>query len=120
MNGQLRNSSFSASPVKNVSPQRFGLSVSCKQLYLCRAVRKDPYGKYTSHVDESGEGIESDLAAKGNVDSEDSEVTQTVKKTSHGNKGRVPWNKGRKHSEGRYLLSGVQSILSCFYRFCVV
>lgn len=88
-----RNSNFSASLVKSVSPQRFSLSVSCKQLYLCRAVRKDPNRKYTSHVDESGEVINSDSSENGNVE-------ERAKKTSHGNKGRVPWNKGRKHSEG--------------------
>ncbi|XP_057795944.1 stress response protein NST1 [Salvia miltiorrhiza] len=91
--GQARNSEFSASLVKNVSPYTgIGLSVSCKRLYSCRAVKKDPNRR----------AIQSDFSEKANatvnIDSKDDKETQTDK-TSHGNKGRVPWNKGLKHSE---------------------
>lgn len=106
--GPSRNSRLNAFLVKSTSPYvGLGLSISCKRLCSCRAVYKNRNRRDTSH-----DGIKSDLSEEasstasvcidgnqhilGNVDSEDNEGTH---KTTHGNKGRVPWNKGRKHSE---------------------
>ncbi|KAH6775711.1 hypothetical protein C2S52_013272 [Perilla frutescens var. hirtella] len=110
--GHSRNSRLSAFLVKSTSPYAgLGLSISCKRLCSCRAVHKNRNRRDTSH-----DGIKSDLSEEansttivridgsqhilGNVDSEDDDKgTQRTDKTCHGNKGRVPWNKGLKHSE---------------------
>lgn len=100
--GQAGNSQFSASLVNRVSPYAgIGLPISCKRLYSCRAVKKDP-----NQRDISSDLLEEANATADvlNVDSKDAKETQ-MDKISHGNKGRVPWNKGRKHSEGKYFQS---------------
>lgn len=129
-----RSSNFSASLVKSISPYvGLGLSISCKRLYSCRALHKGRSRKQTSRVEESCEGVKSDLSeanSSANVPTdgvqhilgkagEDSKRTKGTKKTSHGNKGRVPWNKGQKHSEGNYFRSASLEGI-CFNRFCEV
>lgn len=118
--GHSRNSNFSASLVETYVG--LGLSISCKRIYSCRALHKGHNRRHTSHVEESCEGIKSDSAeanSSANVHTdgvrhilgnagEDSKRTKGTNKTSHGNKGRVPWNKGRKHSEGNYFRSAAK------------
>ncbi|KAL1567233.1 golgin subfamily A member 6-like protein 1 [Salvia divinorum] len=82
-----RTSEFSASLVKTASPfASIALSVSC------RGVRKN-HDRSDIKSDSSEE-----VNSPANFDSKDDKETQTDK-INHGNKGRIPWNKGRKHSE---------------------
>ncbi|XP_042042706.1 golgin subfamily A member 6-like protein 1 [Salvia splendens] len=89
--GLARTSEFSASLLKTASPfSSIALSVSC------RAVRKNPDGRDVKS--DPSEEANATLNFLTNVDCEDDKETQTDK-SDHGNKGRIPWNKGRKHSE---------------------
>ena len=99
--GLARTSEFSASLVKTASPfSSIALSVSC------RAVRKNPdLRDIKSDPPEEANATPNFLT---NVDCEDDKETQTDK-SDHGNKGRIPWNKGRKHSEG-----------NCFEKFILM
>ncbi|KAK6132654.1 hypothetical protein DH2020_033606 [Rehmannia glutinosa] len=74
---------------------------------------KGIYSRRTPHVLESCKGVKSDLSEEPNltekiqvdsqyqesVDMEDDKEIQRRIKIGHRNKGKVPWNKGRKHSE---------------------
>lgn len=99
-------SSFRASLlVKNKPP-----SISLGLFSSYRVLSKDINTK-KSHIVEYCEGIKSDsleglnLTANAHVD--DKKIQRT-EKVAHGNKGRVPWNKGRKHSEGNYFGSSIE------------
>lgn len=93
--------------MKSVSPYAgIGLSVSCTRLNSCRAVGKDHNTRdIRSHLSEEGSAT---------ANRKDDKKKQTDK-IGHGNKGRVPWNKGRKHSEGNCFRIGI-----CFRGFCEV
>ncbi|KAL0328431.1 UNVERIFIED_CONTAM: hypothetical protein Scaly_2275700 [Sesamum calycinum] len=99
---------------KNTSPcVGHGLFTCYMGPYSCRGMQKDIYVGPTPQLMESSEGqVKSDsfetpnLTEKMQVDSHrhilesaDAEDDEISKRTGHGNKGRVPWNKGRKHSE---------------------
>lgn len=117
-----RSSNFSASLVKNIPYIGLGLSISCKRLYSCGALQKGRGRKPTPRAEELCEGIKSNSSEEasltanihidgvqhnlGDVGGADGKGTQGTPKTSHGNKGKIPWNKGRKHSEGNYFLRG--------------
>lgn len=114
MIAQARSAQCSASLVKSVSPYAgIGLSISCKRLYSCRAVRKDPNRRDNKSdlLEEANttanvriDGLQRILV---NVDGKDDKTD----KISHGNKGRVPWNKGQKHNEGNCFRSSAYSNL---------
>ncbi|KAK6154290.1 hypothetical protein DH2020_008538 [Rehmannia glutinosa] len=103
-----------ASLVKNTCPcVALGIFSSFKGPYSCRAMDKGIYSRRTPHVLESCKGVKSDLSEEPNltekiqvdsqyqesVDMEDDKEIQRRIKIGHRNKGKVPWNKGRKHSE---------------------
>lgn len=77
-----------------------------------RVLSKDINTK-KSHIVQYYEGIKSDsldelnLSANVHIDSEDDKEIGGTNNVGHGNKGRVPWNKGRKHSEGNYFGSSI-------------
>ncbi|KAL0282619.1 UNVERIFIED_CONTAM: hypothetical protein Sangu_2481500 [Sesamum angustifolium] len=99
---------------KNTSPcVGHGIFTCYMGPYSCRGMQKDIYVGPTPQLMESSKGqVKSDsfetpnLTEKMQVDSHrhilesaDAENDEISKRTGHGNKGRVPWNKGRKHSE---------------------
>ncbi|KAK6132496.1 hypothetical protein DH2020_033796 [Rehmannia glutinosa] len=103
-----------ASLVKNTCPcVALGILSSFKGPYSCRAMDKGIYSRRTPHVMESCKGVKSDQSEEPNlnekihvdsqcqesVDIEDDKEIQRRVKIGHRNKGKVPWNKGRKHSE---------------------
>ncbi|XP_011098244.1 stress response protein nst1 [Sesamum indicum] len=111
---QTTYSTSGISRVKNTSPcVGYGLFTCYMRPYSCRGTHKDIYVGQTPQVMESSEGqVKSDsfeipnLTEKMQVDSHrhilesaDAEDDEISKRTGHGNKGRVPWNKGQKHSE---------------------
>ncbi|KAI3466060.1 hypothetical protein Pfo_022723 [Paulownia fortunei] len=109
-------STSGASLVKNICPcVGLGHFSSFKGPYSCRAMHKEIYPRQAPHVVESCKGVKSDLLEEPNltekiqvdscqhslesVDTEDDKEIQRRKKIGHRNKGKVPWNKGRKHTE---------------------
>ncbi|KAK4387122.1 hypothetical protein Sango_2582800 [Sesamum angolense] len=113
----IEQTTYSTSAIsrgKNTSPcVGHGLFTCYMGPYSCRGMQKDIYVGQTPQLMESSEGqVKSDsfetpnLTEKMQVDSHrhilesaDAEDDEISKRTGHGNKGRVPWNKGRKHSE---------------------
>ncbi|KAK4420406.1 hypothetical protein Salat_1990900 [Sesamum alatum] len=108
------NSTSGVPRVKNISPcVSHGRFTCYLGSYSCRGTHKDIYVGQTPQAVESSKGqVKSDsfetpkLTEKIQVDSHrhipesaDAEDDEISKRTGHGNKGRVPWNKGRKHSE---------------------
>ncbi|KAL8505745.1 hypothetical protein ACS0TY_016820 [Phlomoides rotata] len=88
-------SSFRASLLvkKNISP--------CIGLFSSYRVLSKDINTKKSHTVEYFEGIKSDSLEEVNLTENvhiDKEIQRT-EKVIHGNKGRVPWNKGKKHSE---------------------
>lgn len=109
-----------ASLVKNTCPWIGpGFFSNFKGPYSCRAIHKDVYPWETLHVLGSCEGLKPDPVEEpnvtekmkvdsyqhilGGVDTTDDREIERRKKIGHRNKGKVPWNKGRKHSEGNYF-----------------
>lgn len=86
--------------VRNVSPC---VSLVLVGQHSCRALQKECSGATPFELESCMVKAVSDLAVKpGKIQAnahgeEGEEVPRREKK--HGNKGRVPWNKGRKHSE---------------------
>ncbi|CAA2953475.1 golgin subfamily A member 6 22 [Olea europaea subsp. europaea] len=105
-----------SSLLKSVSPfVGLGLASSSKGPYSCKAMYTGTYQGETPEVEESWkEQVMSDLPmeqvlsevirAENNGNSveisEDDKEIQRRRKIGLANKGKVPWNKGRKHSEG--------------------
>lgn len=84
--------------VKVISPVAVHHFSSCVGQCYCRAVPKSIWPVDTPHVVKYYKGhiTNSHQQILGNVNSEDDSEVHIV---SHANKGRVPWNKGRRHSE---------------------
>ncbi|XP_051135176.1 stress response protein NST1 [Andrographis paniculata] len=91
---------ISPSPSPSVSLLLFGSFVP---QYSCQAMHKDNkdvHPKSINHgVVESCKGRLQSHSSTECADSQEDEQIGRKRKSCHGNKGRVPWNKGRKHTE---------------------